>query len=105
MRFALTSLALLVPLFAAEPAEKTHQDFRREAAAAYERKNYAAAKEATLSALDQRPDSPRYLYNLAALSALTNDNATAFDTLRQLAALGVVMPVQRDPDFAKLQGT
>ncbi len=103
--FAASALAALAPLFAAEPAAKTHQDFRKEAVAAYQRKDYTAAREATLAALDLRPDSPRYLYNLAALSVLTNDTATALDTLRQLAALGVVMPVERDPDFGKLQGT
>ena len=101
------ALALIVAggLFAAEPGEKTHQDYRKEAIAAYQRKDFTAAREATLAALELRPDSPRYLFNLAALSALTNDSATALDTLRQLAALGVVMPVERDPDFAKLQGT
>ncbi len=105
MRSFLLSLLAVFPLFAAEPGEKTHQDFRKEATAAYQRKDYTAAKEATLAALDLRPDSPRYLYNLAALSALTNDHATALDSLRQLAALGVVLPVERDPDFAKLQAT
>jgi sugar lactone lactonase YvrE len=91
------------PLGAAEPVEKTHQDFRAEAVAAYQRKNYAAAKAATLSALELRPDSPRYLHNLAALSALTGDTASSLDFLRQLAALGVVTGVERDPDFASLQ--
>ncbi len=102
MRFFVASLLALAPLLA---VEKTHQDFRKEAAAAYQRKDYTAAREATLAALDLRPDSPRYLYNLAALSALTNDTATAFETLHQLAALGVVLPIERDPDFAKLQAT
>jgi len=102
MRFFVASLLALTPLLA---ADKTHQDFRKEAVAAYQRKDYHAAREATLAALDLRPDSPRYLYNLAALSALTNDTATALDTLRQLAALGVVLPIERDPDFANLQAT
>lgn len=105
MRWLPPSTLFFVPLFAAEPAAKTHRDYRAEATAAYQRKDYTAAMEATLAALDLRPDSPRYLYNLAGLAALTNDPATAIDTLRQLAALGVVMPVERDPDFAKLQGT
>ena len=105
MRSFLLCLLAVVPLAAAEPGDKTHQDFRKEAVAAYQRKDYSAAREATLAALDLRPDSPRYLYNLAALSVLTNDTATALDTLRQLAALGVVLPIERDPDFAKLQAT
>ena len=104
LRRLLASTLSLGSVLAAD-APKTHRDYRTEAAAAYERKDYTAAKEATLAALELRPDSPRYLYNLAALSALTNDEPTALDTLRQLAALGVVMPVERDKDFAKLQGT
>jgi sugar lactone lactonase YvrE len=104
MRFVAAALAF-GSVFAAEPGEKTHQDYRRVAEAAYQRKDYTAAKEATLAALDLRPDSPRYLYNLAALSALTNDAASAIATLREIAAMGVVLPIQRDPDFAKLQGT
>jgi sugar lactone lactonase YvrE len=98
--FLLTTTALL-----AQEREKTHLDFRAEALAAYQRKDYTAAKEATLAALDLRPDSPRYLHNLAALCALTRDPASALDYLRQIAALGVATPVERDPDLASLQGT
>ena len=105
MRWLLVSTLALSSLCAAERAEKTHRDHRDEATAAYQRKDYIAAMEATLAALDLRPDSPRYLYNLAALAALTNDPATALDSLQKLAALGVVMPVERNPDFGKLQGT
>lgn len=98
------SLLASVPVFA-QDAAKTHQDFRAEAAAAYQKKNYTAAKEATLAALDLRPDSPRYLHNLAALCALTNDPASAIDYLHQIAALGVASNAERDPDLARLQGT
>ncbi|WP_414661493.1 SMP-30/gluconolactonase/LRE family protein [Horticoccus sp. 23ND18S-11] len=99
--FAATVLAF-VPLTA---AEKTHLDFRAEAQAAYLRKDFTAARAATLAALELRPDSPRYLTNFAALSALTGDDATAIETLRELADLGVGPPIERDPDFARLQGT
>src|SRR4051812_7575847 len=102
-RFVATVFLFGSLLAAATDAPKTHRDYRLEAEAAYERKDYAAAKKATLAALDLRPDSPHYLYNLAALSALTGDLATALDTLHRIAALGVVMPIERDPDFAKLQ--
>jgi hypothetical protein len=104
MRLLVTFLLSAVCLSAQE-AVKSHQDFRAEAVAAYQRKNYNAAKEAMLSALDLRPDSPRYLHNLAALCALTNDPASALDYLRQIAALGVATRVERDPDLATLQGT
>jgi hypothetical protein len=102
-RFAL-SLLVFVPALA-QDAAKTHLDFRAEATAAYQRKNYTAAKEATQAALGLRPDSPRYLHNLAALSALTNEPAAAIDYLRRIAALGVAANVERDPDLAILQGT
>lgn len=106
MRVVLTFLLALAttPLLAAV-AGKSHLDFRREAEAAYQRKDYAAALAATREALALRPDSPRYLHNLAALCVLTGDKPAAFDYLRRLAALGVVADIERDPDLAPLQGT
>lgn len=92
-------------LGAAVPEPKSHLDFRDEARRAYASKDYATARSATLAALQLRPDSPRYLYNLAALSALSHDAPAAISYLQRLAALGVVLPVERDPDFASLQGT
>lgn len=100
--FAAFLLAGFLP--AAEPAPKTHLDYRKEAVAAYQRKDYAAARKALLAALELRPDSPRYLHNLAAVCALTGDEKAAIDYLRRLAALGVVTAVERDADFASLQG-
>jgi tetratricopeptide (TPR) repeat protein len=91
-------------LQAAGTAPKSHRDFRTAAEAAYQRKDYAAAREAFASALQLRPDSPRYLHDLAAVSALAGDPGAALDLLRRLAALGVATPVERDPDFASLQG-
>ena len=92
-------------LATAEPGAKTHQDFRAEAEAAYQRKDYAAAKEAIKAALALRPDSPRYLHALAGFSALTGDAKATVDYLHRLAELGVATNVERDPDFAALQGT
>ena len=103
--FLLSLLAFALvspPLFA---ADKSHLDLRDEARAAYERKNYAAAKAATVAALALRPDSPRYLHNLAAFSMLTGDESGAVSALQRLAALGVTSPIERDPDLAPLQGT
>ncbi|MSU48740.1 MAG: hypothetical protein EXS37_06585 [Opitutus sp.] len=105
MRLSFVLLLTLAPLFAAEPGAKSHLDFRAEARVAYERKDFAAAKRATMAALALRPDSPRYLHNLAALRLLTGDEPGALATLRQLAALGVATAVERDPDLAPLQGT
>ncbi len=100
-------VALLLSLACAAPlaAQKTHLDYRADSRRAYERKDFAAAKTATLAALALRPDSPRYLHNLAALCVLTNDEPAALAALRQLAALGVAPAIERDPDFAPLQGT
>lgn len=102
LSFAVLLGGLVVDLGA---ADKSHQDFQAEARAAYARKDYAAAKAATSAALALRPDSPRYLHNLAALQALGGESAAALATLRRLAALGVAPPAERDPDFATLQGT
>lgn len=102
---ALPLLLSSTSLPAAEPLAPSHLDHRATAEAAYERRDYAAARTATLSALTLRPDSPRYLYNLAALSALTGNATEAIRYLERLAALGVTLPAERDPDFASLQGT
>jgi hypothetical protein len=91
-------------LHAADDAAKTHPQYRADGIAAYQRKDYAAARTAFTAALKLRPDSPRYLYNVAALSALLGDEAAALAHLRQLAQLGVYMPVEKDADFASLQG-
>ncbi len=104
-RLALPLLLAFNSLSAADTLAPSHLDHRAAAAAAYQRRDYAAAKTATLAALEIRPDSPRYLYNLAALAALTGDAAGAIGYLQRLAGLGVSLPVERDPDFASLQGT
>jgi sugar lactone lactonase YvrE len=107
MRFP--SLALLlataIPAAFAQPAAKSHYDFRLEAEEAYERKDFAAARKALQSALALRPDSPRYLQRLAGAAALTGDKPAALDYLQRLAALGVGPPIERDRDLAPLQGT
>ncbi|MBL9210052.1 MAG: hypothetical protein JNL92_06265 [Opitutaceae bacterium] len=86
-------------------AAQSHLDLRDEALAAYQRKDYATAQSAIEAALALRPDSPRYLRQLAALSALTGKASAAIAHLQRLAALGVTADVERDRDFASLQGT
>ena len=105
MRLALVLILTAGRLFAADPAPRTHADYRAVAQAALQRKDYEAARAATLAALGLRPDSPRYLYQLAALATLTRDPGGAIDFLRRIAAFGVALPVERDPDFAAIQGT
>lgn len=108
-QFRLPSLAVLaalvLPLLRAQTPGPSHLDLRAEAHAAYQRKDYAAALSATREALKLRPDSPRYLHNLAALHTLTGDTSAALAHLRRLAALGIHTDVARDPDLASLQGT
>lgn len=100
------SFAVLLLLALALPAAAaSHADLRLEAEAAYQRKDYTAAKAAIQAALELRPDSPRYLHNLAGLSALTGDSAAAIAALKRLASLGVTAAIERDPDLASLQGT
>lgn len=96
---------IAICLFPLAGAAQTHLDHRDEALAAYARKDYAAALTATEAALALRPDSPRYLRQLAALSSLTGNAAAAIRYLERLAALGVSADVERDRDFAPLQGT
>lgn len=95
-------LPLLLPFVA---VAQTHLDHRDEALAAYARKDYAAALTATEAALALRPDSPRYLRQLAALSALMQNAPAAIGYLERIVALGVSADVERDRDFASLQGT
>jgi len=54
-----------------------HREHRLEAEAAYAQKDYTTAKAALADALRLRPDSPRYLHMLAAVSALAGDAAGA----------------------------
>jgi len=96
-------LGLVLLPFAA--AAQSHLDLRDEALAAYQRKDFPTAKSATEAALALRPDSPRYLRQLAALSALTGQASAAVGYLQRLAALGVTADVERDRDFASLQGS
>ncbi|MDO8545579.1 MAG: hypothetical protein Q7S40_34485 [Opitutaceae bacterium] len=84
-------------------AAQSHLDFRRDALAAYDRKDYPAARDAFAAALKLRPDSPRYLHSLAAMSAMSGDKAAAFRLLEQLADLGVATAIERDPNLASLQ--
>jgi hypothetical protein len=100
-----TALLLGALPLSAQPGAKSQQDLRAEAAAAYQRKDFAAAREATLAALALRPDSPRHLQNLAALSARLDEPAAALDYLRRLVGLGVAPHIERDRDLASLQGT
>ncbi|MSU25119.1 MAG: hypothetical protein EXS32_15030 [Opitutus sp.] len=106
-RVVLLTASLLLSVVASAAraaAPPTHAGFRRVAEAAYERKDFAAARDAYAAALALRPDSPRYLHGLAAMQARTGRDADALATLRRLVALGVATPVERNPDFASLQG-
>ncbi len=104
-RLLLLSASLLLPLAAfAQTPSFTHPEWRRIAEAAYQKKDFPAARDAYAAALALRPDSPRYLHNLAATQALTGREDDALATLRRLAALGVTTAIERDPDFASLQG-
>lgn len=89
-----------IPELSAQP----HREHRLEAEAAYARKDYTSAKAALTDALRLRPDSPRYLQMLAAVSALAGDTAGAIAALNRIADLGVAVTTERDRDFAALEG-
>jgi sugar lactone lactonase YvrE len=103
----LASSLLLAALACASPTHgaKSHLELGAEARAAQARKDFAAAQSAAQAALALRPDSPRYLHQLADLAALTGDAPAALRYLHRLADLGVDRPIERDPDLALLQGT
>ncbi len=107
-RLLLFSASLLLPLSpssAQSAASSSHTSLRRTAEAAYQRQDFAAARDAYAAALALRPDSPRYLHHLAAKQALTGRSDDALATLQRLTALGVAPAVERDPAFASLQGS
>ena len=107
-RLLLFSASLLLPLSpssAQSAASSSHTSLRRTAEAAYQRQDFAAARDAYAAALALRPDSPRYLHHLAATQALTGRSDDALATLQRLTALGVAPAVERDPAFASLQGS
>lgn len=93
-----------LPTTPSRGAEESHLEWRAVAEAALARKDYPAARSAFLSALDLRPDSPRYLRGLAATAAGAGDLAAALTTLHELATLGVTAGIEKDPAFASLQG-
>lgn len=104
MRSRLLLLALLTAFAAAAPA-KTHLDYRRESAAAFARQDYPAALAACTAALQLRPDSPRYCYNLAVIQAQLHHPAEALAALRRLADLGISLPIEKEEAFATLRDT
>jgi sugar lactone lactonase YvrE len=99
-----TALAVTAALAAADTAPpKTHQDYRRESAAAFARNDFAAARTACEAALRLRPDSPRYHYNLALIAMRSEQPADALAALRRLADLGVSLAAEKDESFAPLR--
>ncbi len=88
---------------AAEPAPKTPAELHRAALAAFQREDYPSAIAGWEAALDLRPDSPRYLFNLAIARSSATQTDAALAALRQLAAFGIVVPVAQSPAFASLR--
>lgn len=84
------------------PAKAGHFDYRRAAVAAYQAKDYHAMLAACEAALALRPDSARYLFNLASAQVLTSQPDAALATLNRLADLGLSLPIERNPDLASL---
>ncbi len=104
-RLALLLLFAATLAGAATPPATTHQDWRRIAAAARARQDYPAFLAATQAALALRPDSPRYLLDLAVGQVRTGRPDDALATLQRLTDLGIVLPLDRVPDLAPLRAT
>lgn len=95
----------LLLLAAAASAATRPVDLREEARAASARGDLPAARRLLGDAAAQQPDSPSLLTELAAIAAGQDDGPAAITALERVAALGAAPPVERDPRFAKLQGT
>jgi hypothetical protein len=94
-----------IQLLPVAAAERSHADYRTEALTAAARGDFPGARQAIDEALRLRPDSPRYLRDLAGITARAGDAAGAIGALRQLAVFGVAPNLERDPELATLQGT
>lgn len=101
--FFAAAFVLTVALRAGDAPAKTHLDYRRECAAAFARSDFVAARTACEAALRLRPDSPRYLYNLALIGMKTGQPAEALAALHRLAALGIYLAVENEEAFTPLR--
>lgn len=76
---------------------------QREAIAAYQQGDFVTFREASAAALALNPELPRLRYNLACGQARSGQPDAAVASLRQLAEMGVALPIAADEDLAGLR--
>ena len=101
MKFVLAVLLLAsARVLAADP-----EDFYKAARQAHERKDYAGYVENLLKVLDAGTRHPVIYLGLAGGYAQLSDKAQAIAWLDRYAALGIVAPIEDDPDLQPLRAT
>lgn len=100
------ALLLLVPepATAQDDAIAESRSHYREAARAYEARDWRTFLDHARRAQALRPAHGGYTYALASAYALTGDTAGAFGSLRRFAAMGYTAELAADSDFAALRG-
>lgn len=86
-------------------ARRDARFYEREAAKAYESKNFAAYLENMRAAARLRPDHPRLLYNLAGALALSGERTESLRLITRVASMGLYFPAERDTDFDSVKDT
>lgn len=87
-----------------EPA-KDGRYYEREAAKAYQKKDFKAYLENLKMALKLRPNHPRILYNIAGAFALNEQKQEALTSLNQVAEMELIYPADKDDDFVFIKNT
>jgi sugar lactone lactonase YvrE len=91
------------PAMAADEPPHDAAYYNRQAAEAYQRKDYEASRAGFEKALELLPGHPRLLYNLAAASSLSGHPDEALALLERLAAMKLGQDPGADADFKPLE--
>jgi hypothetical protein len=77
--------------------------YRRQAAAAYEAKDYNSALDSLKKAAELIPDHPSIIYGIASMHALLGNEAKAIAALRKVVEMGLALHPERDADFEAIK--
>jgi len=88
-----------------EPYEVSPWEWVAQAIPAWKAGDYAAARRTMEQGLQEHPDNPGLLYNLACAEALDGDGEDALDRLRRAVELEpeLARDAQQDEDFASIR--
>lgn len=98
-------IAIPAQTFAQNEPPKDGRFYEREAVKAYRSKDFKAYLENLKMALGLRPNHPRLLYNIAGAFALNAQKQEAFNSLNQVADMGLIYPAEKDDDFVSIKET